>query len=760
MKRCEILIVSGITILAAILRIAFLVALKSNWPGWGSPTIDALYHHIWALQIAGGDILGGGPYFRAPLYPILLGLQYAIFGVNFTAVTLIQHLIGITAIPLTYIIAKRFFNPTIAYIAAGLVSINGILIYFESQLLLDFLCVVLMLLLILTLEYSYRKKKLIVFILPGIVTGLYAITRPNILAVIPLIIFWLFMLEFDYKTKVKTSIMFLLGVLLFVVPITVRNIAVGDDFVIVASQGGVNFYIGNNEQADGYTALLPGFGHTWQYSDAEYETAGALGVKPDKVKPSQVSSYYFDKSFKYIIKHPGHFIKLIIKKLYMFWNYFEISNNNNLYFLTGYIGISFIPMFLFVIISPLGLVGTILCFFKERRYWIFPLIIFGYMATIVAFFVTGRFRIPLIPLLTIMSSYTIHEIYLAIKRANIKRAVAIGVSVLLVGIISWTNFYDHHDKSMAMAHYSLGNMLMRKANYDGAKAEYLTAIKDVDCVPNACLNLGVIAFYQKDSDLARSYFNDEISNCGPNAKAYNNLSLLSRLAHDNDSSIAWADSAIKYYPNFKEAYINRILASYATSDSSRIETAVKEFIYMFPDNPAALYYYGMLKYDQDDINTAQGYFKEVVTGGLLDIVSEYDLSEIYSSSLPYGYNRERTIGKSYYQLGLIAAQKGNIEDAYANFQNAVRLMPEDSDALANLALACDQSGDFENAIEHFKHALAIDSSNAVYYYNYAMTLGKTGDLQNALINLEKAVELKPDFTQAKTIIEALKTRLK
>ena len=77
------------------------------------------------------------------------------------------------------------------------------------------------------------------------------------------------------------------------------------------------------EQADGYTAMLPGFGHTWQYSDADYEAASSLGKKPGTIKPSEVSSYYYNKAVKYIISSPGHFLRLLIKKLYLFWNRFD-----------------------------------------------------------------------------------------------------------------------------------------------------------------------------------------------------------------------------------------------------------------------------------------------------------------------------------------------------------------------------------------------------------------------------------------------------
>jgi len=756
MKGKELTIIGAITALGLLFRVIFMFALKSDWPGWDSPTIDALYHHLWAQQIASGDILGGGPYFRAPLYPLILGLIYSICGVNLSIVMLLQHLIGALAIPLVYVVAKKYFSRFVGYFAAALTAVNGVLIYFESQLLLDFLTVVFMMLFIYLLTLAQRHNKSKLYFIAGLIAGLFAITRPNILAVIPLVCLWIFLIESNFKTRLKRGLLLIAGALILVLPVTARNIIIGGDNVLIASQGGINFYIGNNERADGFTALLPGFGNTWQYSDAEFEAANNMGKEIGSIKPSEVSDYYYNKSYAYVFSKPIDFIKLIVKKLYLFWNYFEISNNNNLYFLTDYIGMSFIPMFLFAIISPLGLVGALLCFFKDRRYWIFPIIIFGYMFTVIAFFVTGRFRIPVVPLLSITAGFTLYEIYKGWIHRNYKRAIILFASILLAGLFAWTNFYNHHDRSMAMANYSLGNMFMKKGDYQSARAQYEIAINQGHCVPNAYLNLGVIAFYDGDTSSARSYFEEEILNCGPSGKAYNNLSMLARLSGDNRQAYAMADSSVVKFPNFKDAYINRILAAFAENDTILIYRAASDFKMKFPANPAARYYYGMYLMRTHKTEQAKVEFTLVVSSGSKDIVSEYDLSEIYSSSLPYGYNPAKIQGKSYYQLGLIAASDGDLNRALEHFIRAVNLLPDDPDARVNLALAYDGLQDYHKAEVEFNKAIALDSSQAVYYYNYALTLGKMGDYMKAQTMLEKAVQLKPDFSQAQRVLEALK----
>jgi len=758
MKGKELTIIGAIIALGLILRVIFMLALKSDWPGWDSPTIDALYHHIWAQQIAAGDILGGGPYFRAPFYPFFLGLIYSICGVNFSAVIFLQHLIGVLSIPLVFIVANRYFSRFVGYFAAVLTAINGVLIYFESQLLLDFLTVVFMLLFMYALISAQENNKSRLYFIAGLIAGLFAITRPNILAVLPLVCIWIFLIDKKLKAGFKHSILLVAGTLILILPVTLRNIIIGGDSVLIASQGGINFYIGNNEQADGFTALLPGFGNTWQYSDAEFEAANSTDKKIGSIKPSEVSDYYYNKSFTYILSKPADFIKLIVKKLYLFWNYFEISNNNNLYFLTDYIGMSIIPIFLFTIISPLGLVGAVLCLFKDRRFWIFPIIIFGYMFTVIAFFVTGRFRLPVVPLLSITAGFTLYEIYSGWIHKNYRKAIILTASTLLVGLFAWTNFYNHHDQSTAMANYSLGNMFMKKGDYQSAKAQYERALNQSRCVPNAYLNLGVIAFYDGDTSSARSYFEEEIKSCGPSGKAYNNLSMLARLSGDYRQAFALADSAVVKFPNFKDAYINRILAAFAENDSTMIYMATDDFWKKFVLNPAANYYYGMYFMLTNKIEQAEFLFENAADFGSKDIVSEYDLSEIYSSSLPYGYNPAKIQGKSYYQLGLIAARHGDLNLALERFKQAVSLLPDDPDARVNLALAYDGVQDYHKAEVEFIKAIELDSSQAVYYYNYALTLGKMGDYNKTRIMLEKALQLKPDFAQAQRILEALKQR--
>ena len=73
------------------------------------------------------------------------------------------------------------------------------------------------------------------------------------------------------------------------------------------------------------------------------------------------------------------------------------------------------------------------------------------------------------------------------------------------------------------------------------------------------------------------------------------------------------------------------------------------------------------------------------------------------------------------------------------------------DDLAHNALASlyRKQGAFEKAREHYETALAIDDAYEVTCFNYANLLVDMGKKEEAKAMYDRALELKPDFMQAK-----------
>jgi 4-amino-4-deoxy-L-arabinose transferase-like glycosyltransferase len=80
----------------------------------------------------------------------------------------------------------------------------------------------------------------------GVVTGLGVLTRPAILVFLALVVLWL-----AVRRRPVLAAAVSLGAVLVVAPWTARNHAAHGRFVLVASEGGVTFWTGNNRLASG-----------------------------------------------------------------------------------------------------------------------------------------------------------------------------------------------------------------------------------------------------------------------------------------------------------------------------------------------------------------------------------------------------------------------------------------------------------------------------------------------------------------------------
>jgi tetratricopeptide (TPR) repeat protein len=740
---------AGIFMLALAVRAAYFFQVKANFPGWDSPTIDPLYHDLWARQIASGDLLGSGPFFRAPLYAYFLGMIYAIAGPSLTAAKIIQHAFGALTCSLIFLFADRYFGRRIAVLSGLLSAFNWVFIYHEDELLLDSLLALLSVTIIWQLLRAADKPSFRAFFIAGLWLGAACITRPNYLAFLPAIFIWLAILQKGVMGKaLKYSIYAAAGCLLIILPVTARNIIVGRDAVLIASQGGINFYIGNNQHADGATAALPEFGPTWQYSDAEYLAKVETGRLGREMKQSEVSSFFNRKGLRYIVSEPLDWVGLMIKKLDYFWNGFEISNNQNLYFYRRFAPVTKILPPLFYLISPLSLLGLYLIARRDRSLLIIPLFVITYMLTVIAFFVTSRFRLPVLPFLIILASLGVFYLIETIRKARITKAIAVSVVVMGLAVLTSIDFFEISRESFAMSHFSLGNVYLKKGMQEQALDEYSRAAAMAPCVPKVHLNRGIIFFGRNDYRKAEEEFLLEMEKCGKSPEAHNNLSVLKRLEGDPEDAVEHARTAIEQKPNYLEARTNEILALRVLGRDSLALAAARVLTVNFPEYTPGHFLQGKILSDQGQFAEAEEELIKARGAGPPNPVEKYDLSTIYATNVGYGLRYERLAGQASYELGILEIRRNDIGASLIHFKKAVEILPDFADAWINLALAYDHKRQYGEALEAFQKAISLQPTNPVSYYNLGLTLGKIGRYREAADCFSQALDLKPDFKEA------------
>lgn len=744
-KNKEKLFLLGIFLLAFILRVIYLLQVKSN-PHFFSPTMDPLYHDIWAQNIAGGNWVGDKVFFRAPFYAYLLALVYKIFGHNYVIPRLIQHLIGSFSCILVYLIAKRLFNRKVAIVASLLAATYGMLFYFENELLLDSLLAFFDLLLILFLLKTKDNPKLSNWFLCGIILGLSAITRPNILFFIPFVWLWIF-LVFIKERKLKGILAFcvisLIGSALVISPVTLRNYLAEKDFVLIASQGGINFYIGNNKNSDGMSAVF--YKEDWQYKD--FEKMAEKEIKRS-LKPSEISDFYYKKGVDFMLNEPKVAFKLLIKKLYVFWNKFEISNNQDIYFFRRYSSLIRILPIGFWFIGPLGLVGMVLCFRKWKDTLLPIFFIFSYMLTVVMFFVTSRFRLPVVPFLILFSGFSLVWLWEKLGRRELRNLVLFLLLLAPFLVLTNSNVYHLSVGDFSQAYFSLGNVFLKAGKLDQALIEYDEALQRNPNADRAHLNKGIVFLRRKEFKKAEEEFLNELKINPTEDKAYNNLSAVYRLQGIYDQAIESAQKAVNLKAYYPEAYMNLALAYQNKGDFEKAKEVLRlgmKNIQPFLEGNSLL---GEILQEEGKLDSAMAEYRKILdqSSAQKDVI--YDLDILYSKGDPYNLENLELKAKAHFNLGTIYVQQGRIDQAESHLKMAISFKPDFAEAFANLGILYDNTRRHSEAITQLEKAVSLDPQNAIYHYNLGLAYAKGNRLEEAKEEFEQSLEIEPDFKEA------------
>jgi len=420
--------------LAVLLRVVYVLQQAKANPFFAEPLMDALYHAQWAQALAAGEDFQPGPFFRAPLYPWFLGTVLRFFGDGLLLPRLLQCGFGGATTWLTFLVARRAFGNRAALLAALLVALNWVLVYFDGELLIPTLAIPLNLLALwLSLDLAEQPTPRRIG-LAGMAWGVAAIARPNGLLFVPLLLGWLVLRQRPaWKRGLWQGAILIAAVLVPIAPLTFYNVVVGGDTVLISSQAGVNLWIGNNPQSDGSTAIVPGTRPGWWEG---YHDAIALAEREEgrKLLPSEVSAHYSGKAWSFLLGEPGVSLPHLWWKLRLFFSDWELGNNQDVHFFAH--RFSDVPGLLppsFGLLLPLGVVGLLLSWPTRRR--TFPLLGFlaTYSASVVLFFVCSRYRAPVLPLLAVYSG---HALVLGFDAARARRFLPLGVGAAVAGLLA------------------------------------------------------------------------------------------------------------------------------------------------------------------------------------------------------------------------------------------------------------------------------------------------------------------------------------
>jgi tetratricopeptide (TPR) repeat protein len=548
-----------IAAVAAVLRIWHIQNSQIS-PTFWVPTVDPGWYHEAACRIAAGD-WGPFPFFRAPAYPTLLGFVYRLFGENLVAARLLNVVLQALTVLSIYWVGRRYLSTSIGLIAAILFSLNGMAIFYSAEILSISLEMLLAVLCIWSLLYLWQQPGDRAYAICGIVWGMAAITRPNFLLLFPLPLAVLGIQAYAQKQIsedeitarwtpplfrwIKSSLLWLAFAALLILPVTYANYARGGEFVLIATQGGVNFWIGNNPESGGVSSELPGYGAFWTEADAKGFAEQEVG---HAVRPGELSDFYYRKGLSFLIQHPVDALFSMIRKTTAFFNRTELSNNKHIGYFAGLS--PWLPFLIYLnlgVLVPLSLLG-VWALWSRSEVRLLAAMILLYAATVILFFITSRFRMPVVPWLSLLAAGGTVWLWAA-ARNRFKGLTKWPPILLFAGILlAWTNPWNMKDASIGSAHYMEGNALMTLGKPDQAAASFRKSLEQDGPVDMSQVNLGVLAYRAGLLDSAKTHYQAALSANPRNYLALNNIAVIYELQGDTVRAISTYMDALKQRP--------------------------------------------------------------------------------------------------------------------------------------------------------------------------------------------------------------------
>lgn len=185
--------------------------------------------------------------FRPPLYPAFEAL-FLWGGLGTLGIRLAQVILSTISVLLVYRIARREAGQHAARIAAVLVAFSPVLIAFSHRLWSETLFIFLLLLAIDLLARPITEGNLRRWVGAGLFLGLAALTRPMLVTFLPFLAAWLLVhvlkRQVNFVPALARFSTLALGMVLIILPWTIRNRLSSGDFVLIDSNGAFNILVG------------------------------------------------------------------------------------------------------------------------------------------------------------------------------------------------------------------------------------------------------------------------------------------------------------------------------------------------------------------------------------------------------------------------------------------------------------------------------------------------------------------------------------
>jgi tetratricopeptide (TPR) repeat protein len=562
---------------------------------------DMHFYNDWAIQILHGQFTQPLAFYGLPGYAYFLAGVYKIFGENPFVPGLLQAVLDAATAVLTFSICSEIvsrrgstsssptaspnLNPRIIGVMAALgwaffvpAQAYAIVLMPTAWFIFVFWLVVWR---IVRTESAPRIAECFSL---ALVIGITATAVATVLAVAPLVFATVFLkLKRECRRLMIRVAVLILGLVIGTSPCWIHNYLIAHDPVTLSAHSGINFWIGNNPQANGYPRFPPGL-RAGQAAMLQDSIDQAEAVAGRSLKHVDVSRYWSDQTRNYIRAEFGNWLKLIARKLRNFWSAFQYDDLSIITILREQATI--FPGLYFGAISALAIPGILFAFrvFPLSR-WILSALLMS-MFALLAVFITERYRLVTVPGLLIFAALGLSILWTRIVTGELASA-AVYLALLLAStlFVAW----PQRDPSLwALDAYNSGWQALESNNLELAERKLAIAHAYVPDNSETLFALGNLRLAQNNPKSAATFYREVLTTDGRHKGAFNNLGVIALDATDYDAAELWFRRAADVDPRNAKTHFLLAKALLAKNDRGSAQNEINAAISLKAGQPEFL----------------------------------------------------------------------------------------------------------------------------------------------------------------------------
>ena len=280
-----------------------------------------------------------------------------------------------------------------------------------------------------------------------------------------------------------------------------------------------------------------------------------------------------------------------------------------------------------------------------------------------------------------------------------------------------------HSLTLAQRHHALGEL-------SEAKGIYRKILRDAPNHPIALHLMGVIAYQNRENDVALDFIKKALIIKPDYAEAHNNLGVIFKELKEIDEAITCYKRALTINNDYAEAHYNLGVVLKEMGKLDEAITSYKRALEHKPDYAEALYNLGNSLNECGELEEAIASYRETIT-------IKPDYAEAHSN------------------LGNVLKKIGKPNEAEFSYRKALAIRPDYAEAHSNLGAVLRELGRLNDAEESYKKALSIKPDFAETHSNLGHVLHTLGKFNEAADSLRKAVGIEPDLPGVQHRLNAL-----